>query len=189
MMTLPSSMTTRCRRGGRGFAAMTDGAALIEFTLAFPLLIALFLGLVEFSEAFAVSRKLTNAAASVADLVSQRPQVSTADLSDISQVADTLLAPYSATNLGVVISSVEADQKGNTKVGWSFSHGTGASAHTEGNAFSPPAGLTEPGSSIIVTETTYKFSPTIGMYLTGVITLSRQAYFRPRVTRVVQKIN
>jgi Flp pilus assembly protein TadG len=179
----------KCRRRGRHFAGMDDGAALVEFTLAFPVLIALFLGLVEFSEAFAVNRKLANAAGAVADLVAQRPKVTAGDLDDIAKIADMLVAPYTPTKLAVVVSSVEADQKGVTKVGWSYSHGVGATARGQGSAFSPPAGLTEPGSSIIVAEATYQFAPTVGLYLTGVITLSRKAYFQPRGTRIVQKIN
>jgi Flp pilus assembly protein TadG len=182
-------MAAGCRRHGRRFAKAANGVAMVEFSLTFPMLIALFLGVVEFSEAFSVKRKLTNATATVADLVSQRRQVTEADLIDLSRVADTLLTPYGATNLGIVISSVEADQKGVTKIGWSFSHGTGASARDQGSAYSAPDGLTEPGSSIIVAEGTYQFTPTIGLYLTGVITISRQAYFRPRLTRVIQKIN
>ena len=182
-------IVARCRPLGRRFAERADGAALIEFTLAFPIMVALFAGVVEFSEAFAVNRKLTNAAATVSDLVSQRTQVSAADLDDIVKIADTLLSPYSSTNFGLVISSVEADQKGATKVGWSYAHGTGASARDQGTDFSPPSGLTEPGSSIIVAEASYQFTPTVAMYLTGTITLTRQAYFRPRSTRAVQKIN
>jgi Flp pilus assembly protein TadG len=174
-----------CRR----FAAATRGAALIEFTLAFPIMVALFAGVVEFSEAFAVRRKLTNAAATVSDLVSQRAKVSASDLADMAKVADTLLAPYGATNLGLVISSVEADQKSVTKVGWSYARGTGASARGQGSVYATPTGLTEPGSSIIMAETTYQFTPTIGMYLTGTITLTGQAYFRPRNSRAVEKIN
>jgi Flp pilus assembly protein TadG len=184
-MTVFHRIIAECRR----FAGAARGAALIEFTLAFPIMIALFAGLVEFSEAFAVSRKLTNAAATVSDLVAQRSRVTAGDLDDIARVADTLLTPYSATNLGLVISSVEADQKGATKVGWSYARGAGASARGKGSAYSPPTGLTEPGSSIIMAETSYQFTPTVAMYLTDVITLSGQAYFRPRSARAVQKIN
>lgn len=187
MMTSLNRLAAGCRRQGRRFAKAGSGVAMVEFSLTFPMLIALFLGVVEFSEAFSVSRKLTNATATVADLVSQRRDLTNGDLNDLTRVADTLLAPYSASHLGLVISSVEADQKGNTKVGWSFSHGNGATARDQGSAFAPPDGLTEPGSSIIVAEGTYQFTPTIGLYLTGVITISRQAYFRPRLVRVIPK--
>lgn len=188
-MTAWGSLAAGCGRRGRGFAGATEGASIIEFTLAFPIMIALFVGVVEFSEAFAVSRKLTNAAATVSDLVSQRAQVTTGDLDDIARVADALLAPHSAASLRLVITSVEADAKGATKVGWSYARGSGASARTKGGAYTSPTGLTEANSSIIMAETSYQFTPTIAMYLTGTITLTGQAYFRPRAARVVAKTN
>ena len=169
-------------------ARAQEGLALIEFSLVFPILLMLFVGTVEFSEAFAVNRKLTNAAGTVSDLVAQVSRVSNADLSDIAEVAETLLEPYRAANLGLVVTSVEADADNNTTVGWSFAHGSGATARTGGAAFALPAGLTEPNSSVIVAETNYQFTPTVAYYLTGDIRLTGQAYFRPRVSRVVAKV-
>ncbi len=48
-----------------------------------------------------------------------------------------------------------------------------------------PSGLIEPNSSIIVAETFYQFSPSIGMFLTGPIQLSGEAFFRPRLSNAV----
>jgi hypothetical protein len=114
--------------------------------------------------------------------------VSNADLTDIAEVAELLIQPYQAANLRVVVTSVEADANNNMTVGWSWAHGSGASAHQSGGAFNLPAGLTEPNSSIIVTETSYQFTPTVAYFLTGDIQLTGQAYFRPRVSRVVGKV-
>ncbi len=164
-----------------------QGAALIEFTLVFPILIALLFGVVEFSQAFAVSRKLSYAAATVSDLVAQMPKVTEADLQDIANVADTLMAPYSDAKLGLVVTSVQADDKNNTTVGWSWSHGASATAHADNVGFNLPTGITDPNTSVIVAETNYQFTPTIGLFLTGVIRLTGSAYFRPRAVAVVMK--
>lgn len=164
------------------------GTALVEFTLVFPVLIALFLGLVEFGEVFSVNRKVTNAAATVSDLVSQVPSVTDADLADISAVATELLKPYPSASFGMVISSIVANSENSAAtVAWSYSTGTGVTARTQGTAYTLPAGLTEPGSSVIMVETFYNFTPTVGLYLTGTHKLQAQAYFRPRLTRVVAK--
>jgi Flp pilus assembly protein TadG len=171
-----------------GLARAEEGMALVEFSLVFPILLILFVGTVEFSEGFAVNRKLTNAASTVSDLVAQVPQVSDADLSDIAEVAETLMQPYQAANLGLVVTSVEADADNNTTVGWSYAHGSGATARTGGTPLVLPAGLTEPNSSVIVAETSYQFTPTVAYFLTGDITLTGRAYFRPRVSRVVEKV-
>lgn len=164
------------------------GASLIEFTLIFPLLVGLFLGLVEFGEAFSVSRRVSNAAAAASDLVSQVPSVTDADLSDIALVTTELLKPYKSDNFGMVISSVVANQDNTgATVAWSYATGQGATARTQGGAYTLPSGITEPASSIIMVETFYSFTPTVGLYLTGTHKLEGQAYFRPRLTRVVAK--
>jgi Flp pilus assembly protein TadG len=169
----------------RRIARRSDGAALVEFTLIFPILIMMFLGLVEFGEAFAVSRKLTNGASTVSDLVAQVPSVSASELDDIARVAEEIIKPYRTANLGLVITSVRADGDNATTVAWSYAHGTGATARAQGSAFAAPAGLTEANSSVIVAETVYQFTPIAGMFLTGTIELSGVAYFRPRVSRSV----
>lgn len=175
------------RRAGafHAIARRSEGAALVEFTLIFPILIVMFLGLVEFGEAFSVSRKLTNGAGTVSDLVAQVPSVSATELNDIARVAEEIVRPYRTANLGLVITSVQADGDNATTVAWSYAHGTGATARAQGSAFALPTGLTEPNSSVIVAETVYQFTPTIGMFLTGTIELSGMAYFRPRVSRSV----
>lgn len=162
-----------------------SGAMLIEFALVFPILVMMFLGLVEFGEAFAVNRKLTNAASTVSDLVAQVATITTSDLNDIARVAEEIVKPYAATPMRTVVSSVAADQDGNVRVAWSYAHGNGAAARETGIAFTLPSGLIEPNSSIIVAETFYQFSPSVGMFLTGPIQLSGEAFFRPRLSNTV----
>jgi Flp pilus assembly protein TadG len=162
-----------------------SGAMLIEFALVFPILVMMFLGLVEFGEAFAVNRKLTNAASTVSDLVAQVATITPSDLNDIARVAEEIVKPYAVTPMRTVVSSVEADKDGNVKVAWSYAHGSGAAAREAGTAFTLPSGLIEPNSSIIVAETFYQFSPSVGMFLTGPIQLSGEAFFRPRLSSAV----
>ena len=179
-----------CKRIRQFFSASRAserGIAMIEFALVLPVLVVLFLGLVEFGEAYSTSRKITFAASSVSDLVSQARSVTNADLTDIALVADELIKPYRTDNFGVVITSVVADNENNTTVGWSFARGTGATAKTEGAAVTLPAGLTEPGSSIIMVETFYDFTPSVGLFLIGSRTLTGKAYYRPRRIKVITK--
>jgi len=162
-----------------------EGAVMIEFAIILPIMVMLFLGMVEFGEAFTVDRKLTSAASTVSDLVAQGPKITPAELSDIADVAEEIIKPYRLQNFALVISSVQADANNNAVVRWSYAEGTGATARAQGSSVTLPLGLTEPNSSVILTETTYQFTPSVGMFLTGVIGLNSQAYFRPRVTRVV----
>ncbi|NJM33400.1 MAG: pilus assembly protein [Rhodomicrobium sp.] len=163
---------------------------MIEFALVLPILAVLFVGLVEFGEAFTLTRKLSNAAGTVSDLVSQQTDVSTSELNDIALVAQEIIKPYRSAPLDLVIVSVVADADNNTTVAWSHP----ASAYAAGTAYTlpnnssadPNARMTEPHSSIIVAEAEYAFTPTVGSFL-GSFTITERAYFRPRFSAVVTK--
>jgi Flp pilus assembly protein TadG len=162
-----------------------EGTSLIEFALVFPILVMMFLGLVEFGEAFAVDRKLTNAASAVSDLVAQTSAVTGADLDDLARAAEEIVKPYASAQLRIVVTSVETDRDGASTVGWSYAHGSGATTRQSGSSFTLPQGLAEPNSSVIVTETSYSFAPSVGLFLTGTINLSGEAFFRPRLSSTV----
>lgn len=167
----------------RGFGRGEHGVTMIEFALVFPMMLLFFIGLVEFGEAFSVDRKLSNIASTISDLVSQEGSVTTAELQDISTIANDLIQPYRAAPLALRIVSVVADAQNRTTVAWTYPVG----ALAVGSAYAlPQSQLTEANSSIIVTQASYAFRPTIG-YFIGSITLNGAAYFRPRLTRVVAK--
>lgn len=181
----------RLSGAARRFRRCERGVTLVEFALVFPILILMFIGLVEFGEAFSVNRKVTNAASTVADLVSQENAVTTLQLQDIATVATELIKPYrsnapifSLRIISIVASNEKDDAKRSAKVAWTF----GPGAPAVGSVYTLPAGgrLTEANSSLIVTETSYAFTPTVGYFL-GSITLRGVAYFRPRLSRTVDK--
>jgi Flp pilus assembly protein TadG len=167
----------------RRFGGCERGVSMIEFVLVFPIMIFLFVGLVEFGEAFSVNRKIRNAANTVSDLVSQEGSVSNAQLRDIVSVGTELLKPYGVAPFTLRVTSVVADARNRTTVAWSFPAGGPA----VGSAFPlPQAQLTEPNSSVIVTQASYAFRPSAG-YFIGSINLTGSAFFRPRALRVVAK--
>lgn len=175
----------RLRRRLRRVVRGESGVTLIEFALVLPILTVLFVGLVEFSEAFSITRKLSNAASTVSDLVAQQPSVTTAQLNDIESIADELIKPYSAAPMSIVIVSVVADADNVTTVAWSHPSG----AYSVGAAYPlPEEQLTEAFSNLIVAEAEYDFTPTVGSFL-GSFTISQRAFFRPRFSGSVAKLD
>ncbi len=161
------------------------GVTLIEFAIILPIMVLLFIALVEFTEAFIVSRKLAQTANTVADLVAQEPSITDAQLADIQQVGSQIMQPFSNVPLNLVTISVVADANNVTTVDWSFPAG----AVAPGSPFDlPEAGLTEANSSIIVTEATYNFTPTLSNFL-GTFQINEDAFFRPRLTPNVAKLD
>jgi Flp pilus assembly protein TadG len=179
--------TTRLWARVRGFTRCERGTAMMEFTLVFPMLVVLFLGLVEFGEAFSINRRMAYTATTSADLVSQVSSVTNADLADITLAIDELVKPHSTTPFGMIISSVYTDAVGTTKVDWSYATGSGVTAHATGAVYTLPAGLKENGYSMVVVETKYVFTPTVGLFLLGSHTMNGTAYARPRLSSKITK--
>jgi Flp pilus assembly protein TadG len=174
----------------KNFLSDTSGAVLIEAAIAFPVLIAVLLGMVEFGEAYTVSRKNAQVAASVADIVAQQFKVTTSQLNDIAKIQGTILEPYSTTPTGLRVSSIilkNGNASNNAAVQWSVKWGNLSALPTAGGNltnFTLPTGLIAQDSTIIVAESSYNFTPAIGSYLTGGVTFNSKAYYMPRVTAI-----
>jgi Flp pilus assembly protein TadG len=170
--------------GAKAFRRKDDGLALTEFALVFPIMIFMFIGLVEFGEAFTVNRKINTAAGTVSDLVSQESMVNCAQLQDVSTIATEIIKPYRTAPFTLRIISVVADENNQPKVSWTYPEGALAAGSNYTNL--PNTGMTEPNSSLIIAETSYAFTPSVG-YFIGSITLNGVGYFRPRLTPSVEK--
>ncbi len=164
------------------FLSSQRGSVLLEAAIALPVLIAILLGMVEFGDAFTVSRKNARVAQATADLVSQQTNMTAAEASNIANIRTTILQPYDATPSGLRISSI-IQNASNATVQWSKAWGS-LSALGQNATFTLPSGLISQGGTIIVAEASYAFTPVIGVYLTGVVTFDYVAYYVPRGTSV-----
>ena len=178
------SMTAGRLRSARRLARDTRGVSAVEFALILPIMITMYIGAVEISHALTVDRRVTSVASSAADLTAQTKQVTSASMQDIFTAANSIMLPYSAAPISIVLTSVVADENNDTTVGWSCS--LNGSTYADGSAFTLPNGLTQPYSSVIVAEVTYNYIPPIGEFITGGITMAEKFYLRPRRSLTVE---
>ncbi len=182
-MTKGAQNLAGLRRSGRAIRRGESGVVMMEFALVLPILVVMFIGLVEFTEAFTVTRKLAAVANTVSDLVAQETTVTDADLDDISLIGDQLIKPYSATPMSLIIVSVVSDIDNKTTVAWAYP----PTAYVAGADFNlPQADMMGPNSSLILTEATYDFTPTVAHFL-GTFNITERSYFKPRMTPLVAK--
>jgi Flp pilus assembly protein TadG len=161
------------------------GVSAVEFAMLLPLMITLYLGGVEVSQAVAVDRKATLIARSVADLIAQSTTVTNADMSNILAATAAIIVPYSDAKLKITVSSVAIDNNGLAKIAWSDTkNGT---ARAVGTTVSLPPALVINNSSLIWAETQYAYTPTIGYVITGTKNLTDQIYMRPRLSDTVTR--
>ena len=183
-------LPTQGRRISR-LPAGERGTIAIEAAIILPLLILIFLGMVEFSQALTVKRRVQNVASATADLVAQSQTVTTAQLNDIANIGAQLMLPFSSTGIALTITSVAEDSQNNITVQWSCSWATlssSANCSASGAAYTGlPAGLLSAGQSLIIGRTSYPYTPAIGEFLTGGLTFAGASYFRPRLVSSVVK--
>ena len=167
------------------------GVSAVEFGLFVPIILFMYVSIVDIGSLFTVERRIETVASTAADLTAQVTSVSNSDLSDISDASKSILDPYPTTPLKIVLSSVVADQNNIGKVEWSYSKS--GSPRAVGSAYPLPPGITVANSSVIVAEVTYAFKPLLGIKIPGLgfsvgpSNQQRTVYARPRRSTKVTK--
>jgi Flp pilus assembly protein TadG len=187
MMTTVRLRARRLSRDLRRFARDKRGISAVEFAMLLPLMVTLYLGGVEVSQAVAIDRKVTMIARTVADLVAQVTSVNATDMTNILAASTAVVAPYPDTKLKIVISRVDIDGSSVAKVIWSKTkNGT---ARAVNSTVTLPSALTVANTSLIWAETSYDYKPTIGYVISGTLTLADKIYMRPRLSDTVARVN
>ena len=177
-------MTRSVRAFVRRLAGNRDGVSAVEFALIAPVMVLLYLGMVEISLALSVDRKVTNAASAIADLVAQDDVITDDEMVDILNASGAIIAPFDVANFSVRISSVSMDLTGDVEVDWSDARGTLARA--PGSQPTLPAGVLTNGRSIIWVEVAYAYQAPF-REVTGDFNIEEEFFLRPRQSLVVSR--
>lgn len=160
------------------FAGDHRGVSAVEFALLAPVMVALYLGMVEISDGVGIDRKVSLTASTLANLTAQATSISTTEMSNILDASSAIVAPYSASHLKLTVSCLNIDANKNVTVKWSVTRNGSA---LTGNV-SIPADLQVPNSQLILAQTSYDYTPAIGYTITGTLTLSDRMYMGPRIS-------
>jgi Flp pilus assembly protein TadG len=172
----------------RKLARDRRGVSAVEFALIAPAMVASYFGMAEITQALLAERKAAHAASAIGDLVSQSSSVSSSDITDIFEIASTIMKPYSTSTLKMRVSSLTADAGGTPKVDWSS--GSGLTALTTGATVTGvPAGVIAAGQSLVMSEVTYSYDSPVDLMMPNAVTFSRKFYLRPRKSDKVAKTN
>lgn len=163
------------RRRAR-FVRDERGVSAVEFALVAPLMIALYFGCVEISDGVSVDRKVSLAAAALANLSSQVTTISDTEMNNIFDASGAIVAPYDVNKIKMTVTCINIDANKNATVKWSATrNGTVKS----GNVTLPDA-LKIASSQIILAEASYAYQPAVGYTITGTLTLADKMYMTPR---------
>ncbi len=179
------SFLTRLSRKFASLRRDQKGVSAVEFAMMLPLMVTLYLGAVEVSQAVAIHRKVTLTARTVADLASQVTSINNADMTNMLTAASAVVAPFPSGELKVTVSAVTIDANGIARVAWSDTlNGT---ARAVNSTVSLPSAVNIPNSQLIWSEVRYNYLPTVGYVVTGALNLFDQIYMRPRLSESVNR--
>jgi Flp pilus assembly protein TadG len=181
-----SGIVRRLRR----FNDDQDGVSAVEFAMLLPLMITLYLGSIEITQAVSADRKMTLVAGTIGDLVAQAACVTSNDVDAIFVAGKKVLVPFDATLMKAVVTSVKIDANKNATVGWSKAlNGATAKATGSNVTTSIPEALRSSAGSVIWAEAYYTYVPTVGKVIApSGISLSEKIFLKPRLINTTDGI-
>ncbi len=182
-------MRRRARLSALALIGDRRGVAAIEFAMIVPIMLVMFFGVVEFTSAIAVDRKVTLMARTLSDLTSQSNTVGDSDMANFFAASNGIMTPYDSAPVKATITELYVDPTTHrARVRWSraFQGGAAQPAHQVGDVVSIPSALAIDGTYLIFSEVKYLYTPAVGYVMAKAgITLSDVAYTRPRQSACV----
>jgi Flp pilus assembly protein TadG len=183
---------TRARRSAfarrlRRFSVDQDGVSAVEFAILLPLMITIYLGSIEITQAVSADRKMTLVAGTIGDLTAQASCVTQSEVDAIFAAGKAVFTPYDGGQLKAVVTSVTIKADQTATVDWSKPL-NGATIHAPGSdvTTSIPAALRTAAGSVIWAEASYTYVPTIGKVIAkSGISLSEKIFLKPRLSTSV----
>lgn len=159
------------------------GASAVEFALIAPVLIALYFGLSEYSQAMMADRKATHVASSIGDLVAQSQELTASDVADIFTIGAPLMAPFSSGTLKMRVANVTVDPNNVAKVTWGKGSNWTGRAKTE--VVTLPKNIVNAGESVVMSEAEYSYNSPVNYFIKSPMVFKETFYLRPRKSDAV----
>ncbi|MDR6624029.1 pilus assembly protein [Caulobacter segnis] len=170
------------RTTSRRFWRDRRGVSAVEFALIAPVLILLYCGLAEMTQAMMAKRRLSSIASSIGDLTAQASQTGPTRMADIFNIGAIIMTPFPTTDLKMCVASVVSDASGKNTVDWSRASATGKDDCPAQGAIltDVPVDVLPANRSVILARASYVYSSPIQLVMPSPLTFKRTLYLRPR---------
>jgi Flp pilus assembly protein TadG len=169
----------------RKFRRDHRGVSAVEFAVILPIMLTLYLGGSEITQAITIKRKTTLVTRAIGDLVAQDVNITNAEMTQVMSATTSVMAPYSTSTLKIKVSSITIDANGIAKVTWSDAFQD--TARPVNQTVTLPTGLNIANTTLIWAEASYTYTPPIGYAITGSITMTDKLYLRPRLVNAITR--
>jgi Flp pilus assembly protein TadG len=184
-------MFRQLSRKASQFCRHTEGAAAIEMAFIFPVMVGLYFGMVDVTNALSANRKVTIAASTIADLVTQAPgQISKADLNGFYKAVEPIVMDqFPAGDVGIEVLDYRKQTNGSITKQWDDNNGKTCGAAPTASEIAGFDKLMTDGNDIIIARVCVTIKPVTGEIAGyGSITLSEQFALRPRQSLTINKV-
>ena len=172
----------------RRFACENKGVAALEFAIIAPLLmVPLLLGSVDLIDVMGANKRAQNAAASLADVVARDTEISNAEMTGLWRGLDILMYPNAPGDMEMRITSISIINASTARVIWSEGHG-GMSGRTAGSTVTLDGRMMNPGTSVIMVESVYKYDAPLGFLFQSQVRMTHNAYRRSRLVDPIPRV-
>lgn len=154
------------RRRRCGFRRNRDGVAAVEFAFLLPIMITLFFGMLEASDALMNSRRVSSASNALVDLVAQSNLVTESGLDSAFLSVSRSISPTAGSSLGMRLISVMRDPANTNRIMVVWSRDQAGNAPYSPN--STYSNLADPtivptGVALVVAEVNYDYASRLTM--------------------------
>lgn len=170
-----------------GFRRAEAGVAAVEFALILPIMLFVYVGMVEASALISMDRKVQTISGAVGDLVARSDgEITAANVNDYVKVASGIMTPYSAAPLEQIVTQLKVPATGSATVDWSRRYTAqvlqSSGAYANGTAYTLPKEILDisRGKYVIVAETRYSYLPLYGIVFDKAVNLYRENFYLPR---------
>jgi Flp pilus assembly protein TadG len=167
----------------RRFRACASGVAAIEMALVLPVMLFAYFGLVDLANGISASRRVTTAASTMADLVTQAssPTTTRAELLGFFEAAASIIEPFNTSGLAVEIYGFRQTNNVVTQI-WRQTNGVACPSGAPPIDLERVRQLGNDTTDVIVARVCYTVAPIVGYVVKANINLSEQMALRPRYT-------
>jgi Flp pilus assembly protein TadG len=167
----------------RRLAMDARGMALVEFAILLPVMLTLFLGGFQLSQASACKRRVTITARTLSDLVSQYQTMTVSDVTAVLNASAQIMAPYDIAPMKSRVSMIKVDNNRAVTVMWSEANNDTALVNGASYAGLPDA-MKIANSYYVLGEVTYNYNPPLGRF-SYPMTFTQTLFMVPRKSAYV----
>jgi Flp pilus assembly protein TadG len=172
-------LATFSHRAFGRFAAAEGGVAAIEFAFIFPVMLLLYFGLVDLTNLLSANRRVTLAASTVGDLVTQSAETITkADLTGIYKAISPIMDPFPSTDVKIQIFGYTKNASNSVVLSWSNSQNGSCDAAPSTSGLST---LMTDGNDLVISRVCVSYPPITGKVIgSDPVKLQDEVILRPR---------